>query len=191
MTSAELIATVKKQPIGFACGALCLVCAALLYVRSSKIQESQAEYEAKSAESARILTNVNYSKNLPEQVTEVQALAKELDNRLIRGGQLAANLQYFYKLEAETGVKLLDVHQNNLPKGDKRLFIGVPYSLSVQGTYKQIMVFLLRLEEGSRFCHFSNVNFNKSGGGNSDATGSGGADDSMTLTLNLELLGLP
>ncbi|MDB6166934.1 MAG: hypothetical protein JWQ83_2074, partial [Lacunisphaera sp.] len=54
MTSAELVATLKKHPIGFACGAVCVVCAVLLYVRSSKIAENQAEYEAKSAEKDKI-----------------------------------------------------------------------------------------------------------------------------------------
>lgn len=186
MTSAELIATVKKQPIGFACGAICLVCAAVLYLRSGKIGESQVEYEAKSAEVAKILTNVSNSKNLPEQVAEIQALAKELDSRLIRAGQLAVNLQFFYKLEAETEVKLLDVRQGNPPKAAKTLFTGIPYNLAVQGTYKQLLAFLHRLESGSHFCHFTTVSFNKGAGSGSDT-----AADSMTLTINLELLGLP
>lgn len=189
MTSAELITTIKKQPIGFACGAICLICAVLLYVRSDKISESQAELDAKSGESARILANVSNSKNLPEHVAEIQVLAKELDGRLIRAGQLAVNLQYFYKLEADTGIKLLDVHQNNPPKGAraKSLFIGVPYSLSIQGSYKQVLTFLHRLEDGSRFCHFSSVSFNKSSG--SSVAGAGA--ENMTLSLNIELLGLP
>ena len=184
MTSAELIATVKKQPIGFACGALCLVCAGLLYFRNDKIAESQAEYDAKSAESARILTNVSNSKNLPEQLSEIQAQAKELDSRLIRAGQLAVNLQFFYKLEAETEVKLLDVHQNNPPRGPKALFVGIPYNLSVQGSHKQLLAFLHRLEDGSHFCRFGNISMSKTGG--SDAGGG-----SLTMSLNLELLGLP
>lgn len=188
MTSAELIATIKKQPVGFACGALCLVCAGLLYFRSGKLDESQKEYDAKSAESARILTNVSNSKNLPEHLAEIQAQAKELDSRLVRAGQLAVNLQFFYKLEAETEVKLLDVRQDNSPKGTKTLFVGVPYSLSVQGSYKQLLTFLHRLEDGSRLCHFNNIGVNKSGG-SADATAGPGAI--MTMSLNIELLGLP
>lgn len=187
MTSADLIATFKKQPIGFACGALCLVIGALLYVRSDKIDDDQAEFEARSAERTKILANVRNAENLPKQVAELQSLAKEMDSRLIRPGQLAVNLQYFYKLEAENEVKLIDIRQGNPPKTAKSLYVGIPYTVTVQGTFKQVIAFLQRLEAGPHFCHFSVVTFSKAGGATADA---GGAAADMTLTLNLELLGL-
>ena len=185
MTSDELIATVKKQPIGFACGVICLACIALLYFRGSKIEERQAEYEAKSAEASMIVTNVLNSAKLPEQVAEIQALSKELDSRLIRGGQLAVNQQYFYKLEAETEVKMSDMRQNPLSRGAKAptLYSAIPFTLSVQGSFSQLLVFLQRLETGPHFCRFTSVSFVKS---------AAAADfSSMTLSLNLELLGTP
>ena len=192
MTGADLLAMIKKQPIGVACGLICLICAALLYFRSDKIDESKAAYEAKSAEAAKILANVRNSEKLPAQVAEIQALAKEMDGRLIRASQLAVNLQYFYKLEAETEVKLLDVRQNSIAKGGKALYAGIPFNVSVQGTFKQVMSFLQKLENGPHFCHFISVNFNKSGGGAEAGRSGGGADLSgLTITLNLELLGVP
>jgi Tfp pilus assembly protein PilO len=184
MTSADLIATIKKQPVGFACGVLCVILGALLYLRSSKIGESQAEYEAKSAEAAKILANVRYSDKLPEQVAEIQAATKEMESRLIRSGQLAVNLQYFYKLEAENEVKLLDVRQTPI-KPSKALYIGIPYTVGVQGSYKQIVAFLQRLESGQHFCRFNNISFNKGGA----SAGAGGSN--MTVNLTLELLGQP
>ncbi|MDB6115915.1 MAG: hypothetical protein JWQ83_1517 [Lacunisphaera sp.] len=184
MTSAELIATFKKHPIGFAAGAVCIVCAALLYVRSSKIEESQAEYEAKSTDAAKILANVRFADKLPEQVAEIQALTKELEGRLLRSGQLAVNLQYFYKLEAENEVKLLDVRQGNPVKGGKVLYVGIPYTIGVQGPYKQVVAFLQRLENGPHFCRFTIMNFAKGGGAAADTS-------SMTVNLNCELLGVP
>src|SRR4051812_1723880 len=184
MTSAELVATFKKHPVGFACGAVCVVCAALLYVRSSKIDDSQAEYEAKSAEKDKILANVRYAEKLPEQVAQIQALTKELEGRLVRSGQLAVNLQYFYKLEAENEVKLIDVRQNNPIKGSKVLYVGIPYSVGVQGSYKQVVAFLQRLESGPHFCRFTVMSFSKAGGTAADARSAA----SMTVNLNLELL---
>ncbi len=176
MNAASIIAIVKKQPVGFICGALSLVCAVLLYLRSDKIEEYQAEYDTKSAEAAKILTNVRNAKDLPEQVAEIQVLAKELDSRLVRAGQLAINLQYFYKLEAENEVKLVDIRQNN-PSGPKGSFVYVPYNLGVQGNFKQLMAFLAHLENGRHFCRFSSATFTKTGG------------EAMTLTLVIELLG--
>lgn len=189
MTFADLLAKFKKQPVGFVCGIICVICGVLLYFRSSKIGENQADYEAKSAEATKITANVRNAEKLPAQVEEIQALAKELDGRLIHASQLAVNLQYFYKLEAETEVKLLDVRQNGLPKGTKTLYLGVPFTVSVQGSFKQVLAFLQKLETGPHFCHFTSVNFGRAG--TSSEGKPTGADSVTTLNLNLELLGVP
>ncbi len=183
MNASDLSTIVKKQPIGFACGALCLVLAALLYYRSSKIGESQVEYDAKSAEAAKILTNVRNSSNLAEQVTAIQGMTEELNNRLVHAGGLAVNLQYFYKLEAENAVKLMDIRQSSPAKNAKNLYLSVPYTVAVQGGYKQVMAFLYRLEAGPHFCRFISVNLSK----NPAST----AADAMSLSLSIELLGIP
>jgi Tfp pilus assembly protein PilO len=180
---------IKKHPIGFACGVIGVICAALLYFRSGKIDEYRAEYEAKSAEATKILANVRNSEKLPAQVSEIQVLSKEMESRLIRAGQLAVNLQYFYKLEAETEVKLVDVRQGNLPRGSKTLYAGIPFTVSVQGTFKQVLSFLQKLENGPHFCRFTAVVFAKQG--SSEASRASGDTASINLSINLELLGVP
>jgi Tfp pilus assembly protein PilO len=189
MTGADLIASFKKHPVGFSCGLTCVILGALLYFRADKITEGQAAYTAKSAEAAAYIANVRNSENLAKQVAELQALSKEMDSRLIRPGQLAVNLQYFYKLEAENEVKLADIRQGNAPKNAKSMYVGIPYAFSVQGSFKQLVTFLRKLETGPHFCHISNISFNKSGGTTVDAAGV--VAEGMTITLNLELLGLP
>lgn len=191
MTSADLLAMIKKHPIGFACGVICVVCAGLLYFRSNKIDEYRAEYEAKSAEATTILANVRNSEKLPAQVTEIQVLAKEMEGRLVKAGQLAVNLQYFYKLEAETEVKLVDVRQGNLPRGGKTTYTGIPFSVTVQGSFKQVFAFLQKLENGPHFCRFTAVVFSKQGGGSSEAGRPSPDTAGINVSLNLELLGVP
>lgn len=190
MTSADLLAMIKKQPIGFACGLLCAICAALLYFRGGKIGEYRAEYEAKSAEATKILANVRNSEKLPAQVSEIQALSKEMESRLVRAGQLAVNLQYFYKLEAETEVKLIDVRQGNMPKGGKSLYAGIPFTVTVQGSFKQVLSFLQKLENGPHFCRFTSVVFAKQGT-SSEASRASAEAAGINLNINLELLGVP
>jgi Tfp pilus assembly protein PilO len=184
MDTTVITASAKKRPIVFVCGAVSLICVVLLYVRSSKIEDNQADYEAKSAEAAKILANVRNSTSLVEQVAEIQALSKEMNSRLVRTGQLAVNLQYFYKLEAENEVKLVDIRQNGAPAArGSNLCVGVPYSVGVLGTFKQLMAFLNRVESGRHFCRFNSVNIATTTGGS--------ATDTMNLTLGLELLGTP
>ena len=103
-------------------------------------------------------------------------------------GQLAINQQYFYRLESETGVKLLDLRQNPVPAaklGAKNGgYLGVPYNISIQGTFPQVIAFLRRLEHGRHFTRFNTVSIAKSVG--SEATA-----DTLTVALNIELLGTP
>jgi len=187
MTSADIIARIKKQPIGFACGLICLLCIGWLYFRSGAIEQRQAEYEAKSAEATQVISNVSVSKSLPAEVAEMQACVKELESRLIKDSQLAVNLQYFYKLEAETEVKLLDVRQNPRNRGAKSTYVGIPFNVNIQGTYKNVMAFLQRVEKGRNFCRVLSASMSKS---SVAAPGQAGVPG-ITVALTLELLGQP
>lgn len=181
MTSADLITMLKKHPIGVICGLVTIICGVLLYVRSGNIAESQAKLEASSDQAKKMIANVRNSSGLEDQLKEIQALSAEMEGRLMKAGQLAVNLQYFYKLETENEVKLLDVRQSTFPRNLKTAYAGVPFSVSIQGTYAHVMNFLNRLQNGRHFCRVSTANFSKAGEGNGE----------ITLTLNLELLGQP
>src|SRR5690242_19174640 len=102
MTSAELVTTLKKHPIGVACALVSIACGVMLYIRAGDIAASQAENESATAEASKMMGNVRNSTSLVEQVAEMESLTKELEGRMMKAGQLAVNLQYFYKLEAET-----------------------------------------------------------------------------------------
>ncbi len=181
MTSTDLVALVKKHPVGVGCAIVSIACGILLYVRSGNIEASQVELEANSAQAAKMIANVRNANGLAEQLTEIQALGKELDARMMKAGQLAVNLQYFYKLETETEVKLVDVRQNAVPRNIKTQYAGVPFSVSVSGSFPHVINFLNRLQNGRHFCRINSTNFAKAG----DAGGD------VNLALNLELLGQP
>ena len=191
MTGADLIALAKKHPLSSLCGLLILICGLLVYFRLDAIEVSQAEYEAKAGEAAKMIANVKNAPGLEEQVAEIQALGKDLDTRLINPGQLAVNLQYFYKLESDHAVKLVDVRQNpvrTLP--GKPNFIPVPFSVTVQGSYDQVMKFLNALQNGKHFCRINTAAFNKPGGTGAGGEAAAGGGE-VSVSLNLELLGQP
>jgi len=183
MTSADISTNLKKHPIGVACALVSIACGAALYVRSGDIAASQTDNEARTAEANKMINNVRNSTNLAEQVAEAEGQRKELESRLMRAGQLAVNLQYFYKLEAETEVKLVDVRQNSTPRNSKSQYVGVPFVVTIQGSFANVTNFLSRLQNGRHFCQINTASFNKTGGDN------GGTD--MTLSLSLDILGQP
>jgi Tfp pilus assembly protein PilO len=190
MTGADLTAFAKKHPLGVTCLVIALASGVALYFRADAIGVSQTEYEAKSSEAAKMIANVKNAPGLEEQVAEMQELGKELDSRLVKAGQLAVNLQYFYKLEADHGVKFLDVRQTAStrtarPGAPKTIFTPVPFTLSVEGTYDQLVKFLGALQNGRHLCRINSAVLNKpNAAANSEAS-------KLTLALNLELLGQP
>jgi len=181
MTTSDLVATIKKHPIGFGCGLVGVICGILLYVRAGAIATSQAELEESSAQANKMIANVRNANGLTEQLAEIQTLGKEVDARLMKAGQLAVNLQYFYKLETENEVKLGEVRQNAISRNAKTQYVGVPFSVSVQGPFANVMNFLNRLQNGRHFCRINTANITKVGE----------SGENLNLALTLELLGQP
>lgn len=189
MTGADILALIKKQPIAFGCGIVCLLCAVAFYFRMDAIDQARAASEAKDKESKAVSQNARHTTGFAEQVAEMQAAGKQVESRLVHASELANNLQLFYRLENETGVKLVDVRQNPIaaakPGAPKTLYVPVSFSLTLQGTYAQVWSFLRRLETGSHFARFDRLSLNKVGGSKESPS------DQMNLVFTVELLGTP
>lgn len=186
MTNQELIEKVRKYPVLFACGALILALAIALYLRGGNLAEVQAEYDAKAAEGEAILANVTNGANLDNHLKQISEASSSLESRLVRVTDLAKNLQYFYRIEAETGVKVLDLRQLGLEGAEARapnpLYSPVIYTVSVQGSFPEILMFLSRLETGSHFFRLRSLNCLRAPQGEAGT---------LVLNLNLTLLGFP
>ncbi len=186
MTNEELKAVVKKNPISVGCGVLSLLLAAGLYFRSGEIPAAEEELATRSAEASRLELNDKNSERLKEQLDALVANNKTIEGRMVRVSQLGTNTQFFYRLFAETAVKQVEFRQStttaNLPKGTKTAFVPVMFTVSVQGTLPQLLDFLRQLESGA---HYSRILTASVGGVGATRTGL------LSLSLNLELLGLP
>jgi len=102
----------------------------------------------------------------------------------VRASQFGKNLQYFYKLEGDTGVKLVTDPRIAPPlakKDPQAAYVSIPCNLSVQGNLPQLLAFLRGLESGTHFARVQNVALTSSADRNAP----------LSLSLNLELLGLP
>lgn len=192
MTGADLLALVKKQPIAFLCGLIVIASGAALFLRADTVQEAQTEFQNKDQEATKTETNARNTAGLAETTAEMREAGKQFDARLLRASQLANNLQFFYRLEADTGVKLLDVRQNAIPAAKpgvpRGTYVGIPFSASVQGSYAQVYDFIRRVEGGPHFLRVNQLTLSKL----ADAAGpaSLGAD-AMTAQLQVEILGTP
>jgi hypothetical protein len=185
MTTPELIALVRKHPVGFGSALVAVVLGAATYLRSSELPTAAILLDQKSKEGTQLANNVRYGAQLPEQLAALTAAGREIQTHLIRASDLANNLQYFYRLEAETGTKLIELRQNAnsaAAKGAKGAFAGVSFSVSLQGEYPVILDFLRRLENGAHYCRVMSANIAPVGPDRNSP---------LKLALTLELLGQP
>jgi Tfp pilus assembly protein PilO len=185
MTGTDIITVVKKYPVGMICGTIALLCGAVLYLRSDVIDETKAKVDELSQKSEVMLSNVRNSAGLAQQTEAIRRSAKQVEGRLVKASQLATNLQHFYRLESETGLKLTDVRQNQIGRAGTGGYIGIPYSVTFQGTFKQVLEFFQRIESGKYFSKFSSISVNKTAG--AEPTGV----SLLSVSMNIELLGTP
>jgi hypothetical protein len=189
LTTQDLIAYLKKHPVAIGCGVLSVVLLMGSYFRSSRAGDLNVLLKQKEEEGQKILDNIRNGSNLGEQFATFSAATKDLESRLVRGTERARNQQYFYRIESDTGVKEISL-QPNAPnpmqrRGPKTLYTGIGYGVTVEGNYRQILDFVGRLESGPHFYRLIS--------GTVSHQGQRGAADStptITLSLNLELLGL-
>ena len=184
MSKDELLAFVRKNPIGIGCGLLSLVVGGCAYYRSGQVAESEAELSQKSMEGQRLASNLRNANQLQEHYEALVAANKVIDARLVRASQLTINLRYFYKIESETGVKLTTDPRISPPavkKDAKAAFVPLPCNLSVQGTLPQLLGFLRRLESGTHYCRVLTFSL----------AGSVDRNSPLNLSVSVELLGLP
>jgi Tfp pilus assembly protein PilO len=190
LSGKDVVGFIKKRPVLIVCVVASLVLVAVAYYRSSRLTDLETQQKQKEEDGKLILQNVRNGTNLVEQLAALTASTKELESRLVLSSERVRNQQYFYRIESETGVKEMGLQPNSgfsgPQRGAKSLYVGVGYTMSVQGDFHQILDFLGRLESGQQFYRFVSGSVSRQGQrGSAEVTGI------LALTLNLELLGLP
>jgi hypothetical protein len=193
MTAIKLPNFIKKQPVAVVCALLCVGLAVAIYFRKDALSEANDILAQKKAEGEHLSDNVTNASKLDEQFEAMTRATQAIEARLVHADQskLATNKQYFYKIEEETQTKLTGLNQSGVATSTKNAgktnYAGVAYNISVEGTYPQLLDFLRRVENGEHFSRVLSLTLTHSGDSESTPDSAG----SLSLSLNLELLGLP
>ncbi|MBS0661790.1 MAG: hypothetical protein JSR48_00880 [Verrucomicrobia bacterium] len=193
ISNEKLIGFVKAQPVSVACGVLTILLGVGIYFRSDYVADAERVLEEKIALGERIDANLKNGVQLPEQLTALSNSRQQIETRLVRPDELAKNQQIFYKLEADTGIKLVEIRQSPVPPAvmtartaAKANYFPVGYFVAARGDYNHLIDFLRRIESGQRFSRIISASISLAGSTNKDrSTGE------LMLNLSLELLGQP
>lgn len=190
MDGQDIAVFVKKHPLGVVCAGIALLLFGATYVRSGSVGDLELRLEEVTREGEKLKNNLKYAARLEEHLLVVQRAVREIDERAINPGSLATNLQYFYRLDAELdNLRLIDLRQGT-PEVSRTptQYLAVPYTISVEGTYRGVLEFVRRLETGSRYVKFLSSNLAPSRTAEAEVGGES-TDPLLVLSLNLHLLG--
>ena len=157
MSNEELLAFLRKNVISVACVVVSIALGFGIYYRMDLLPNAEKVLAERTQQGELLAANIEDSAQLKEQHAAIVAANEAIDNRMIRVGQLAENYQYFYRLESETNTKLTgNPRQIPLPPAPKNApktnFVAVPFALTAQGDYAQLVDLLRRLESGEHYC---------------------------------------
>jgi hypothetical protein len=155
MTNEEMMLFLRKNAISVSCAVVSVLIGLALYYRSDALPDAEKVLADKAQAGELLAANIEDQAQLKEQHAALVASNNAIADRMIRVGQLAENLQYFYRLESETGTKLTDPRQNpwSPAKSAAKLnFTVVNFGLTAQGDYAQVIDLLRKLEDGEHYC---------------------------------------
>lgn len=179
----DIAAAFKRRPLLFTCGALCLALGLGLYFRSGLPAELETRLAEREKEMKRLGNNVKFSAQLDAQLQTLRRANEVVSAGALRPAELARNQQLFFRLEAESGVKLVDIRQLATPPPTKGApapvaYVSVPFSLTIRGDFEQIMDFLYRLDHGPTLSRVTSASMARP------------EEGTQSLSLTVDLLGL-
>ena len=181
-----LFSALKRYPILSAAVLICIPLAAICFYRADALVEQQAELGKLKAEVDLYRANISNSSQLQQQVDFLVQAKAAIAKRAFPKDSLPLNLQYFYKLETEVGIKYITLNPAAQPAAAKSAaakpaagttYVPLKYMVSVQGSFHQIITYLRCLEQGDYFSRINSATVLSSG-------------SSVTLNLDLDLLGI-
>ena len=185
MSNEDVMIFLRKNAISVACVIVSIAIGVALYMRSDLLPDAEKVLQQRTQQGELLAANIEDSSQLKEQHAAIIAANEAISNRMIHVGQLAENLQYFYRLESDTSTKMIDPRQLPLPtavKGAaKTNFTPVAFALTAQGDYGQLMDLLRKLENGEHYCRVISCSIRP-------LTEIRGGQ--LAMTLNIELLAI-
>lgn len=171
MNAELLLEKLKTYPLAIICSVLGLACALGIYFRSSFANELSIQETDLSAKVRLIEENVKNAFNLKEQVEELSALTKQIDERLFYPQQKAININFFYKVQEQYGVDFSAMtEQSAAPiysKGGPRelsLYSTMVYNLALTSSFGEVLELMHGLEESNPLIRIGSFRVADAGG---------------------------
>lgn len=187
----KILGRLKAYPIAIAAGLLTLVFAGVLFLRSSSLDALEFSLQEKESEWNRVSGNLTRARDLEAHLAQIKAYDAEVNARLMDPEERALNYDYFYALEAESGVSLASLNQGGVVEtknsnepgiAEFKKYRLIGYNLAVEGDFTSIVKFVSLLADGEYFARISSFSI---------ARAPQAAAGTLTVNLQMQVLGTP
>jgi Tfp pilus assembly protein PilO len=176
----QLFSQIRRYPLVSICSALVILLGTASYFLWQSQQELSVGHDSVRRNGEDMLLSLSGLPRVSSELASVKEAADFIDANLIREGDLAENLGYFYQLETASRVRLAQLGQlSSQPAPADAAFIAIPFSIRASGSYRQVLRFIHELETGPRLCRVTAYAL------------TGGEDDKVQLDISVEMLGRP
>lgn len=188
-----LLTLLRRYPVVCVCAVLLLGLAVLFIVRMGLLPQQEEILNQRKTEGENMLANLRNAAGLDQHLAQLRDVVALAEDRLIRSEDLARNLQVFYRIESETGAKIVLLRQNTGPvtapaagarpaQAPANTYRPVAFSLIIEGSFVQALDFLRQIERGPHLFRLGSFTVQR-------GSGEGFAGATVVLNINLELLG--
>lgn len=132
---------------------IALFCVGLTWLRANQLNQLTARENELISELEIIRNNVKYSKNIEQDIQDLDAHVASIKERLFVEEERAININFFYKFEEKLDILISEVNQLDEknrrfavegPDGLKRYSV-IMYSMILKGTFEETMKFLYEI----------------------------------------------
>jgi Tfp pilus assembly protein PilO len=188
MNTQNIKAAVLKHRVASVSIVVAVVLAGVWFLRHGTLGEVESRLDTERQQSQRLTANVSNAALLEEHLKAIQDAQKAIESRLVSPAILGDNQAYFYKIGTEAGIKFLDLRQNLVTAGKAPKttgsYVPVSFTVSLRGSYANILAFLRHLENGSAFSRIVSGTVSPASQGDEK-----NKVEEINLNLTVELLG--
>jgi len=187
-----ILTKIKRYPVAVTCIVLAVVLIGVLYMRRSHIPALEEEMNQMEGKWKAIGENKLHAVDLSTHLEKLNVISDNIEGRLMSADSKAINYQYFFKLEKSSGVRIEDLNQRNIDNQSARsgapkfeLFQPIVFTVTAEGTFKQILTFLYEMQHGIYFTIIKDFSCSSI-----EAEEGKAVQDLLSLSVTLQVLGV-
>lgn len=148
--SIELSQHIKRRPGLAVASFLILFLVVFIIYRYDQLGSHGDQLTELQDDLTKLQNNLVNSAQLERQLDALKKINRVIESTALRPADLARNSQYFYTLEADHNIKLLELQQQPLPTlargATQPLHVPLKFTVNVAGEYEQILKFMREIE---------------------------------------------